>query len=79
MDLLIILYKSLKESLKKNLKTNQSALHRLRTAYEHTKRTLWTSTQSHIEINSLFEGINFNSTITRACFEYLNMDYFRTS
>merc|ERR1711929_13582 len=35
------------------------------------------STQAHLEIDSLFEGIDFNSTITRARFEDLNMDYFR--
>lgn len=40
-------------------------------------RTLSSSTQAHIEIDALFEGIDFNSTITRARFEDLNMDYFR--
>ncbi|KAJ1385487.1 heat shock protein 70 family, partial [Ochromonadaceae sp. CCMP2298] len=35
------------------------------------------STQAHIEIDSLFEGADFNSVITRARFEDLNMDYFR--
>ncbi|CAN0580617.1 unnamed protein product, partial [Ectocarpus sp. 12 AP-2014] len=35
------------------------------------------STQAHIEIDSLFEGIDFNSTITRARFEDMNQDYFQ--
>merc|ERR1719424_510897 len=56
---------------------NQRALRRLRTACERAKRTLSSSTQAHIEIDALFEGIDFNSTITRARFEDLNMDYFR--
>merc|ERR1712115_91919 len=34
-------------------------------------------TQAHIEIDSLFDGIDFNATITRARFEDLNMDYFK--
>ena len=35
------------------------------------------STQAYIEIDSLFDGIDFQSTITRARFEEMNMDYFR--
>jgi len=66
-----------KKKFKKDLKTNQRALRRLRTACERAKRTLSSSTQAHLEIDSLFEGIDFNSTITRARFEDLNMDYFR--
>eukprot|EP00634_Sargassococcus_sp_CCMP2135_P003277 CAMPEP_0198649966 /NCGR_PEP_ID=MMETSP1467-20131203/4643_1 /TAXON_ID=1462469 /ORGANISM="unid. sp., Strain CCMP2135" /LENGTH=662 /DNA_ID=CAMNT_0044385789 /DNA_START=56 /DNA_END=2044 /DNA_ORIENTATION=+ len=66
-----------KRKFKKDLKSNQRALRRLRTACERAKRTLSSSTQAHIEIDSLFEGIDFNSTITRARFEDLNMDYFR--
>ena len=42
-----------------------------------SKRTLSSSTQAHIEIDSLFEGVDFNSTITHARFEDMNMDYFR--
>merc|ERR1712232_682636 len=66
-----------KRKFKKDLKSNQRALRRLRTACERAKRTLSSSTQAHLEIDSLFEGIDFNSTITRARFEDLNMDYFR--
>jgi len=66
-----------KHKFKKDLKSNQRALRRLRTACERAKRTLSSSTQAHLEIDSLFEGIDFNSTITRARFEDLNMDYFR--
>ena len=62
---------------RKDLTTSQRALRRLRTACERAKRTLSSSTQATIEIDSLFEGIDFNSQITRARFEELNMDYFR--
>merc|ERR1712054_411956 len=47
-----------------DITTNQRALRRLRTACERAKRTLSSSTQAHIEIDSLFEGVDFNSTIT---------------
>merc|ERR1712159_856791 len=60
-----------------DLKTNQRALRRLRTACERAKRTLSSSTQAYLEIDSLFEGVDFNSSITRARFEELNADYFR--
>ena len=66
-----------KRKFRKDLSDNQRALRRLRTACERAKRTLSSSTQAHIEIDSLYEGVDFNSVITRARFEDLNMDYFR--
>ena len=66
-----------KRKFRKDLTTSQRALRRLRTACERAKRTLSSATQAPIEIDSLFEGIDFNSQITRARFEELNMDYFR--
>ncbi|CAN0547539.1 unnamed protein product, partial [Ectocarpus sp. 12 AP-2014] len=66
-----------KRKNRKDMSTNQRALRRLRTACERAKRTLSSSTQAHIEIDSLFEGIDFNSTITRARFEDMNQDYFQ--
>mmetsp|Transcript_32865 Transcript_32865/g.55882 ORF Transcript_32865/g.55882 Transcript_32865/m.55882 type:complete len:658 (+) Transcript_32865:79-2052(+) len=62
---------------RKDMSQNQRSLRRLRTACERAKRTLSSSTQAHIEIDSLFDGIDFNSTITRARFEDLCMDYFK--
>merc|ERR1712157_551915 len=62
---------------RKDMSKNQRSLRRLRTACERAKRTLSSSTQAHIEIDSLFEGVDFNSTITRARFEDLCMDYFK--
>ncbi|XWS16976.1 hypothetical protein CRYUN_Cryun33cG0027800 [Craigia yunnanensis] len=62
---------------KKDISGNARALRRLRTACERAKRTLSSTTQTTIEIDSLFEGIDFYATITRARFEELNMDLFR--
>ena len=65
-----------KRKFKKDMTNDQKSLRRLRTACERAKRTLSSSTQAHVEIDSLFDGIDYNSTITRARFEDLNMDYF---
>jgi L1 cell adhesion molecule like protein len=62
---------------RKDMSSNQRSLRRLRTACERAKRTLSSSTQAHIEIDSLYDGVDFNSTITRARFEDLCMDYFK--
>ena len=66
-----------KKKFKKDINENERALRRLRTACERAKRTLSSSTQAHIEIDSLYESTDFNTTITRARFEDMNMDYFR--
>ncbi|XP_021904651.1 heat shock 70 kDa protein [Carica papaya] len=66
-----------KRKHKKDISGNARALRRLRTACERAKRTLSSTTQTTIEIDSLYEGIDFYSTITRARFEELNMDLFR--
>merc|ERR1711868_330179 len=56
---------------------NKRALRRLRTACERAKRTLSASAQANIEIDSLFEGIDFYTSITRARFEELCSDLFK--
>ena len=66
-----------KRKHRKDMSENQRSLRRLRTACERAKRTLSSSTQAHIEIDSLFDGIDYNATITRARFEDLCMDYFK--
>jgi len=68
-----------KRKHKKDLTTNKRALRRLRTACERAKRTLSSSTQASIEIDSLFEGTDFYTSITRARFEELNADLFRST
>jgi len=66
-----------KRKYKKDITGNPRALRRLRTAAERAKRTLSSTAQTTIEIDSLYEGVDFYSTITRARFEELNMDMFR--
>ncbi|RMJ19530.1 Heat shock 70 kDa protein [Fusarium euwallaceae] len=68
-----------KRKHKKDLSTNVRALRRLRTACERAKRTLSSSAQTSIEIDSLFEGIDFYTSITRARFEELCQDLFRST
>eukprot|EP00456_Euglypha_rotunda_P004001 TRINITY_DN1067_c0_g1_i14.p1 TRINITY_DN1067_c0_g1~~TRINITY_DN1067_c0_g1_i14.p1 ORF type:complete len:413 (-),score=60.08 TRINITY_DN1067_c0_g1_i14:277-1515(-) len=66
-----------KKKHKKDLTTSDRALRRLRTACERAKRTLSSSASASIEIDSLLDGIDFSTIITRARFEDLNADYFR--
>ncbi|KAJ8539236.1 hypothetical protein K7X08_013488 [Anisodus acutangulus] len=66
-----------KRKNKKDISSNARALRRLRTSCERAKRTLSSTSQTTIEIDSLYEGIDFYATITRARFEELNMDLFR--
>merc|ERR550534_417363 len=54
---------------KKDITGNKRALRRLRTACERAKRTLSASKETNIEIDSLFEGIDFYSKLTRAKFK----------
>ena len=58
-----------KRKHKKDMTSNKRAVRRLRTACERAKRTLSSSSQASIEIDSLFEGIDFYTSITRARFE----------
>jgi L1 cell adhesion molecule like protein len=65
-----------KRKHKKDISTSARSLNRLRSACEKAKRTLSSSSQASIEIDSLFDGIDFTSTISRAKFEELNQDLF---
>ena len=68
-----------KRKNKKDLSGNARAMRRLRTACERAKRTLSSSAQTSIEIDSLFEGADFYTSITRARFEELCQDLFRST
>jgi L1 cell adhesion molecule like protein len=68
-----------KRKFKKDLSSNARALRRLRTACERAKRTLSSATNTTIEIDSLFEGIDFYTSLTRARFEELCQDLFRST
>jgi L1 cell adhesion molecule like protein len=78
-DTLLVEYfiQEFKRKHKHDISTNARSLRRLRTSCESAKRTLSASTVANIEIDSLFEGIDFNSTITRAKFENLCEELFR--
>ena len=58
-----------KRKHKKDCSGNKRAVRRLRTACERAKRTLSASAQANIEIDSLFEGIDFYTSITRLVFQ----------
>ena len=66
-----------KRKYKKDISQNKRAIRRLRTACERAKRTLSSSAQANVEIDSLNEGVDFYTSITRARFEELCADMFR--
>jgi heat shock protein 1/8 len=68
-----------KRKTKKDPTGNNRALRRLRTACERAKRTLSASTETTIEVDSLFDGSDFMTKITRAKFEELCIDLFRST
>jgi heat shock 70kDa protein 1/2/6/8 len=69
--------KEFKRKNKVDISGNNRALRRLRTACEKAKRTLSSSTTASIEIDSLNEGIDFYTSLTRAKFESLCDDLFK--
>jgi L1 cell adhesion molecule like protein len=71
--------KEFKKQHKHDLTTSDRAVRRLRTACERAKRTLSSSVKANVEIDSLYEGIDFNTSITRARFEELCADLFRST
>jgi L1 cell adhesion molecule like protein len=66
-----------KRKSKLDVSGNARALRRLRTACERAKRNLSSATQSAVEIDSLMDGVDFTTTITRAKFEQLCEPVFR--
>ena len=66
-----------KRKYQHDINSNKRSLRRLRTACEKAKRTLSSSTTASIEIDSLYEGIDFFTSITRAKFEMLCMSLFQ--
>jgi len=68
-----------KRQLKEDISGNAKALRRLRTACERAKRILSSAAETTIEVDSLYNGIDFFSCITRARFAELNMDLFKKS
>jgi len=69
--------KEFKRKFKKDISGNKRAVRRLRTACERAKRTLSATTTANIEIDALYEGMDFYTQITRARFEEINADFFK--
>ena len=66
-----------KRKQKIDLSDSKKAMAKLKKECERAKRSLSSATQAHIEIDSLYDGIDFNTTITRAKFEQLNSALFQ--
>jgi heat shock protein 5 len=76
MDYFAKLYK---KKTGKSIKGDNRAIQKLRREVEKAKRALSTQHQTRIEIESFFDGEDFSETLTRARFEELNMDLFRST
>ncbi|CAI6351243.1 unnamed protein product [Macrosiphum euphorbiae] len=68
-----------KRKTKKDVRANPRALRRLRTAVERAKRTLSSSSEATVEIDALVDGIDFYTRVSRARFEELCADLFRST
>jgi len=67
-----------KRKNKKDLDGNPRAMKRLKDACERAKRSLSATTTATVELDSLFDGIDFNTSITRARFDELNNTFYNT-
>jgi len=68
-----------KKKHKKDISGNQKAVRRLRTACERAKRALSISATTSIEVDALYEGIDFYTSVSRARLEELCIDLFKKS
>ena len=71
------LMEEFKRKHKKDMSSSKRSMRRLRTECEKAKRSLSSASTASIEIDSLYEGIDFNTTLTRAKFENLCDDLFK--
>ncbi|XP_071700795.1 heat shock cognate 70 kDa protein-like [Rutidosis leptorrhynchoides] len=67
-----------KRKQKKDITTNAKAMAKLKIACEQAKRDLSSTTQTSIDVDALYDGIDFSTKFTRAKFEELNAGYFNT-
>lgn len=73
------LVEEFKRKYRRDISKNHRALRRLRTAAERAKRTLSSSTEANIEIDALDAGVDFYTKVSRARFEELCADLFRST
>ncbi len=80
-DNLIVDYlcEDIKKKHKKDVKENPKALKRLNIAAERAKKNLSSSTTTTIEVESLIDGIDYSTTMSRAKFEQLADSFFNKS
>jgi len=69
--------KMIKKKEGMDISTDKRSLQKLRREVERTKRALSSQHQVRVEIESLFDGLDFSETLTRARFEELNLDLFK--
>merc|ERR1712054_346345 len=69
--------KIFKRKHKKDMSKDKRSIQKLRREVERAKRALSSATQARVEIEALFDGVDFTETLTRARFEELNMDLFK--
>merc|ERR1712023_429335 len=69
--------KVFKKKHKKDMSKDKRAMQKLRREAERVKRALSTQHQARLEVEALFDGVDFSETLTRARFEELNMDLFK--
>ena len=69
--------KEFKRKQKHDISDNKRAVRRLRTACERAKRTLSSSASASIELDSLYEGVDFFTSISRARFEEICSGLFK--
>jgi len=68
-----------KKKTGKDVRKNDRSVQKLRREVEKAKRALSSAHQAKVEIESFFDGEDFSETLTRAKFEELNMDLFRST
>merc|ERR1712038_555068 len=71
--------KLIKKKTGKDIRNDVRAVQKLRREVEKAKRALSTAHQTKVEVESLYDGQDFSETLTRAKFEELNMDLFRST
>ena len=69
--------KLFKKKYEKDMGVDKRSLQKLRREVERVKRALSQQPQARVEIEALFDGIDFSETLTRARFEELNLDLFK--
>merc|ERR1711906_53220 len=71
--------KIFKRKHKKDMSKDKRSIQKLRREVERAKRALSSATQARVEIEALYDGVDFTETLTRARFEEINNDLFKNT